>query len=207
MSTLNAAQVRPHSSRLTLLLLAAVFVLPFLLGTGLFWLDWRPQKFGNHGELVKPALALPESGFRHADGRPLPTAELRGKWLLLMPVHEACDAVCQTMLQQTLQVHVALNKEQSRLQRVLMVSGEVGSNASSAQAHFAPLQSRFPDLVLARVSDQSMAALWDSALDRQQRPIYVVDPLGNVMMRYSDPGDMRGVLKDLERLLKYSWIR
>ena len=197
MPTLTAALPTPNSSRRTLLLLAAVFFLPFLVGSGLFWLDWRPGKFANHGELLQPPLPLPESGLLHADGSALPSAEWRGKWLLLMPVQDACDASCQDHLQQMLKVHVALNKEQSRLQRVLMVNGVADST------NLAQVQQRFPDLLIASTA----AEAWKKAFADHRQTIYVVDPLANVMMRYVEPGDMRGVLKDLERLLKYSWIR
>ena len=68
----------PRPARYTLALLVATFVLPFLLGTGLYWSGWRPEKFGNHGELIQPPRPMPETGLLQDDGRPLPTADLRG---------------------------------------------------------------------------------------------------------------------------------
>lgn len=199
----TALKARAPARRM-LLLLAVVFILPFAIGTGLFWLDWRPEKFGNYGELLQAPRQLPESGLRHADGRPFPSSALRGKWLLVLPVNGPCDSSCQQNLQQMRQVHVALNKEQDRLQRVL-----IGSRASDRgdDPVWAEMPRRFPDLVLATVSGDAAASDWNRVLGGTGREIYVVDPLGNVMMRYGDPIDMRGVLKDLERLLKYSWIR
>ena len=102
------------------------------------------------------------------------------------------------------QVHIALNKEQDRLQRVLIVSRDSGQADDPV---WAELPQRFPDLVLATLPAGAAASDWNRVLGGTGREIYVVDPLGNVMMRYRDPIDMRGVLKDLERLLKYSWIR
>ncbi|WP_301103019.1 hypothetical protein [Propionivibrio sp.] len=201
MPTMTAALPTPNSSRRTLLLLATIFFLPFFISSGLFWLDWRPGKFANHGDLLQPPRPLPETGLLHGDGRPLPSTELRGKWLLLMPVQDVCNASCQTRLQQMLQVHVALNKEQSRLQRVLFVGGAADT------ANLVQVQQRFPDLVIASVPSGTAVDAWERALDGRGHPIYIVDPLGNVMMRYAEPNDLRGVLKDLERLLKYSWIR
>ena len=78
-TTAVAAPVRAQASnspRLMLLLLAALFFLPFVVGSGLFWLDWRPTKFANHGDLVQPPRALPESGLHRVDGSPLPTSAL-----------------------------------------------------------------------------------------------------------------------------------
>jgi len=201
MTTLTPVTPLRPSAFPTLSLLAAVFLLPFIIGTGLFWSGWRPGKFINHGELLTPARPLPETGLSHADGRPFPRSELAGKWLLVLPVAGACDTPCLDNLQQMQNVHLALNKEQSRLQRVLISNGGPPP---------ADLQSRFPGLVLGRINSTSSDATseaWHSVLAGRGQTLYVVDPLGNVMMRYTDPGDMRGVLKDLERLLKYSWIR
>lgn len=180
-----------------LFLLAAVFVLPFLIGTGLFWSGWRPGKFSNYGELLQPARDLPAEGLKHADGTPFPNTELLGKWLLVLPVNGVCEAICLKNLQQMQQVHIALNKDQNRLQRVLISSGTVAPVA---------LQTRFPDLVLGVVAPAD-AAPWQHTLEGSGKTLYIIDPLGKVMMRYAEPGQMRGVLKDLERLLKYSWIR
>lgn len=188
----------------TLLLLAAVFILPFVIGTGLFWMDWRPGKSGNYGELLQPPRQLPESDLRHADGRPFPSSELRGKWLLVLPVSGLCDSFCEQTLQQMQQVHIALNKEQDRLQRVLITSG---GSVRTDDRIWSEMSQRFPDLVLATLSAETAAFGWSRALGDTGREIYVVDPLGRVMMRYGDPIEMRGVFKDLERLLKYSWIR
>jgi len=181
-----------------LFLLAAVFVLPFLIGTGLFWSGWRPGKFSNYGELLQPARDLPAEGLKHADGKPFPNTALLGKWLLVLPVKGVCEAICLKNLQQMQQVHIALNKDQNRLQRVLI---------SSEAAATATLQTRFPDLVLGVTPNDPAGQAWQRALEGSGQTVYIVDPLGKVMMRYAEPGEMRGVLKDLERLLKYSWIR
>ena len=95
------------------------------------------------------------------------------------------------------QLHLALNKEQRRVQRVLIV-------ADGDPQDLAPVQQRFADLLI--VNRPSTPA-WNDAFAGQASGLYVVDPLANVMMRYAGPVEMRGVLKDLERLLKYSWIR
>ena len=210
MTSLPAPLPAPRPARYTLALLVATFVLPFLLGTGLYWSGWRPEKFGNHGNLIQPPRPMPETGLLHADGRPLPTAELRGKWLLIQPLEGSCGASCRESLQQMRQVHLALNKEQSRLRRVL-----ISTKGSPPPAE---LRKTFPDLIVATL-DPEMATVWASALENAGQGLLVADPLGNVIMRYDElthmrtetqtktPSPIRGVHKDLERLLKYSWIQ
>lgn len=188
-------------ARYTMALLVATFVLPFVLGTGLYLSGWRPEKFGNHGNLIQPPRPMPETGLLQADGRPLPTAELRGKWLLMLPIEGSCGASCRESLQQMSNVHLALNKEQGRLRWVLV--------STEGSPPFAELQQTYPDLLVAKV-DPEAATEWANALDNTGQGLLIADPLGNVIMRYDDSTDkrteMRGVHKDLERLLKYSWI-
>ena len=88
------------------------------------------------------------------------------------------------------------------MRRVLVVRG-----APADAAQLSQVQQRFPGLLVATVAAGSATASWAAALDDRGQPIYLADPLANVMMRYAGPVEMRGVLKDLERLLKYSWIR
>lgn len=199
MPTLTAPRPTPTTSAPMLFLLVALFLLPLLIGNGLYWLGWRPQQMAHHGELLQPPPTLPDSGLRHADGRPLASAELRGKWLLLLPVDAGCDADCRSRLQQLRQVHIALNKEQARVKRVLLLGAATGEPA------LAQLQEEFPDLVVARLPADDER--WQRAIARRAPSLYVVDPLANVVLRYAGPSEMRGVLKDLERLLKYSWLR
>ena len=62
-------------------------------------------------------------------------------------------------------------------------------------------------MVVAMAKTSAKVNVWRSLLGDNGQKIFIVDPLGNVMMRYAEPIEMRGVLKDLERLLKYSWVR
>lgn len=191
---------RPTGSMRTLWLLLAIFVLPFVGGTSLYLFDWRPQRFGNHGELVQPLRVLPSEGLRRADGQPLVTAELQGVWWLAMPVGSACKKQCEGDQEAMYRLHVALNKEQTQLRRVLITDVPADATART-------VASRIPDLTLATWSGAANAAAWRDALPLRDGAFYLVDPIGNVMMRYDAGTEVRGVLKDIERLLKYSWIR
>ncbi|MFT3850315.1 MAG: hypothetical protein QM739_17065 [Propionivibrio sp.] len=196
-TTLPVSSDGAKPARYTLALLIALFVLPFLAGTALFWSGWRPERSGNHGDLIQPPRSLPAAGLTYADGSPADAA-LRGHWLLVLAVDGACDAACRAALQQMTQVHRALNKEQDRLRRVLI---------TTAAAHtLDDVQPTFPDLVATAITPDARTT-WMSAFDVSGQTLFIVDPMGNVIMRYADPTATRGVLKDLERLLKYSWIQ
>jgi hypothetical protein len=194
-----------------MLLVTALLALPFVVAFALYWLEWRPAKLANHGELIEPPVALPETGLTLVDGRPLPTADLRRKWTLMMVNTGPCAAACQEDLRQIRQVQVALNKEMVRLRRVLIGDSTAGLRADPA---LTKLQRAYPDLLIAAPDSDQGGQLWRTALAVRYR-FYVIDPLGNVMMRYpekpagqdmQDMQGMQGMLRDLERLLKYSWV-
>ena len=197
-TSLPAPTSAAKPARYTLALLLAVFVLPFLAGTGLFLSGWRPEKFGNHGDLIQPPRPMPETGLLRPDGLPLDSTDLRGHWLLILAVDGACDGSCRESLQQVMQVHRALNKEQNRLRRVLITT-EAG--VTQPEAQFAS-----SDFVAATIAPAAQSA-WANAFDVERQTLFIADPMGNLIMRFADPTATRGVLKDLERLLKYSWIQ
>ena len=199
----TSAPAPTRSARSMIVLLAALFLLPVALGTGLFWSGWRPSSFSNHGELIQPPIQLPESGLLQMSGGAMPTSALLGQWSIVLPSAAACDEKCQDILQQILLVHIALNKEQSRVQRVFLRLGELAQTETQALKQ---LEQRFPQLILASVPPGGAGDPWQQLFANDGQAIFIVDPQGNVMMRYADAGNMRGVLKDLERLLKYSWV-
>jgi cytochrome oxidase Cu insertion factor (SCO1/SenC/PrrC family) len=186
-----------------MLLVTALLALPFIVAFALYWFEWRPAKLANHGQLIEPVRALPETGLTLVDGRPLPTAELRRKWTLVMLAPTPCASACQQDLQQIRQVQVALNKEMVRLRRVLLGSSVADLRTDPALAE---IQRSYPDLIIAAPSADETGVIWRTTLDGAGYRFYVIDPLGNVMMRYTDKPEMRGMLRDLERLLKYSWV-
>lgn len=192
----------PNPARRAILLVTALLLLPFALASGLYGFGWRPARPGNHGELIQPPLALPETSLRFTADQSLPTAGLRGKWTLVLVNKSRCDAACRHDLQQMRQVQVALNKEMGRLRR-LLVAGDLPD--LSADPAIPELRQSYPDLTIAAPAAGADGNVWRGQPGNGEYRYYVIDPLGNVMMRYPENPDMQGMRKDLERLLKYSW--
>ena len=177
MNTLTLPQA--SSRKLTpLLLILALFLLPIATAGGLYWLQWRPTQTANYGELLQPP-------------QPLPAGTLRGQWLLLLLGSAPCDAACRQQLQAMRQIQVALNKDMGRLRRLWVGPADAASRAE--------LVHDYPDLILATPHGNALPA---SATPR----LYLIDPLGNLILRYPAPAEAQGVRRDLERLLKYSWV-
>ena len=185
----------PKSSGLPMLaLVIGLLTLPFAIAAGLYVFGWHPERTGNHGQLVNPPQALPASGLTTADGLPLATSELQGKWLLLLNGNGPCTADCAQRIDEMRRIQVSLYKEMGRLRRVVL-SDRIGD------PEFADAVHRQPDLVLTTAPPQ-----WLPGTDRVPGyRLHLVDPQGNLIMNYPVDTAARNVRSDLERLLKFAW--
>ncbi|MEJ2646401.1 MAG: SCO family protein [Gammaproteobacteria bacterium] len=193
--------------RFTLIAIALIFVAPMAIA----WLllarpDWRPAYTVNHGTLVQPPRPLTDLALYGTDGRALGTHYLQGKWTLVYIGSARCSQVCQRQLYNTRQVRLAQGKNIGRVQRLMVLTDAAGS--SDLQA----IRAKQPDLTVAMPSAADRAAFINrfavaGDLDAGSAGrVYVIDPLGNLMMSYGAHADPSGMLKDLERLLKVSYV-
>jgi hypothetical protein len=155
---------------------------PFVLGTLAYVFGWAVGKPSNYGELIAP---------RTLSGPPFD--QLRGKWLLVSFDGAACDARCEKKLYYLRQVRHAQGAEMGRVERLWVLTDSA-----------VPRKELFP-----AIEGTYLAA------DRRVVPqfpgnvvehIYLVDPLGNLILRFPPDPDPSRMIKDLERLLKYSRI-
>jgi cytochrome oxidase Cu insertion factor (SCO1/SenC/PrrC family) len=192
--------------RRSVLALAALFLVPLVAA---FWLyygtpGWRPRGAANQGELVDPAVPLPVLEFAAPDGRRIAGDLLRDRWTLLFIGPSRCDARCRDALYLTRQTRLALNKDADRVRRVFLATGTCCPDARLLTAH--------PDLIVATPTESQLEALrrlipaLDSAPVTDAGRIYIVDPLGNLMMSYAAAAPDKALLDDLERLLRLSHI-
>ena len=188
------------SGRRQLLLVASIFFVPLAAAAILyFYSGWRPPVGVQHGELIDPPRPLPALELSMRGGGAAAADVLRGQWFLVHVVTGPCDERCLAVLAELRQLRFALDKDAPRVQRVLLHDGHC-CNAGSPAAE--------PDLlVLGATGSEGKAfcALFPPAADGGPG-IYIVDPHGNLMMSYPATGAARGLLKDLERLLRLSSI-
>ena len=159
-----------------LLWVAIVCTAPLIFGTAAYLLGWSPGAPSNYGELIPPRVV--ES-----------LKEFRGKWLLVSFDAGQCDAHCERKLYIMRQVRRAQGKEMERIERLWVLTDAAKPRADA----------------LALSEGTSIARIAaDGFPGHPVDHIYLVDPLGNLMMRFPRDPDPSRVIKDLQRLLKYS---
>jgi len=165
---------------------------------------WRPAGDASEGDLIDPAWPLPEIALPTMDGGTTAPAFLRGKWTMLYVGDGLCDDRCRKALYLTRQSRIALNKDMDRVQRVLLVTDRCCDRAFLAAEH--------PDMVVARVEDAASAALlgpfpvYGGVPLAAAGRIYLVDPLGNLLMSYAPDAPDKALLTDVKKLLRLSHI-
>jgi len=158
---------------------AAICAAPIVLGTAAYRLGWSPGGASNYGELLEPKAV---AGFE----------PLRGRWVLVTFDAAACDAYCEKKLYFLRQVRRAQGKDMDRVERLWVVTD--GAK---------PRTDLLPGIQGTRIATFSSDAFPGQPADH----IYLVDPMGNLMMRFPRDPDPSKMIKDLQRLLKYSGVR
>lgn len=187
----------PRSSRLQFLLIALFFIGPLVVAAWLYFDEssWRPAGQTNHGTLIQPVITLPAASLTQAEGGDTPREFLRGKWSLLYLERGDCDEGCRQALVQLRQIRLALGAEADRLQRVFLCGGSIPEAPWFEAGH--------SGLIYALTSGGGSLT---TALDSLDSGLYIVDPLGNLMMRYPVDTQSKPIYQDLKKLLKLSRI-
>jgi hypothetical protein len=185
-----------NRARLKLVLLGAVFAAPVAFAY-IAYIFWKPEKLGNYGELLNPQVFVSEAPVRDLEGNVFRLKTLGGKWLLIQSDSGACEKACEKKLNGMRQAHFALGKNQDRVRRVaFMDDGQLSDRVT---------QSGPDGLLWLDATGSTLLKLLPAATGPRDY-IYVIDPLGNLFMRYSKDVDVKGIVKDMERVLKASQI-
>jgi cytochrome oxidase Cu insertion factor (SCO1/SenC/PrrC family) len=174
---------------------AAVAAFPFVGSLALYLFGGLEGRV-NYGDLIPP-FAAPQEVLKDWQGEPFRVEQLRGKWILLQVDPGGCPADCQERLYLQRQIRKLQGKNMDRVERVWLVEDGVRPDPELLQAYegVQALDARGSEL-LKRLPAQG--AVRDH--------VYVVDPLGNVMLRFPKDADPVLMKRDLGRLLKASRI-
>ncbi len=181
--------------RVKLILLFALFTLPVVASYVAFYF-YKPDKTVNYGELMQVAL-LPDPPLQTVDGKPAKLSELRGKWLMLTVDGGACAEACQQKLYTMRQVRTAQGKFMDRVDRIMLIDDVDVLNEERVK--------EYVDMKFMRAQNSELLKNLP-AQSVQRDHIYLIDPIGNLVLRYPREPDPRKMIKDFTRLLTVSKI-
>jgi len=202
------ANLSRTSGRLKLMLIAGIFIAPLFFAIYLYKHadTLAPAIKANRGHLVTPARPLENSGLLTLDGQPFDDKSYFRKWTMLYVGGPVCDELCQQQLYYTRQVRTATGREAHRVQRLYVIAGAVDRQELDKRL------AEHPDLTVA-VAGSDTQNLWstlqitqEQSMPTQAQRIYLLDPHGNFFMYYESNEAAQSILKDLQRLLKFSQI-
>lgn len=192
---MSGAAPDKRRSRASLWLIIALAVAPVAASYFVFYF-WPPERTVNYGELLEPR-PLPDPELALAGGTPFRLSQLRGKWILVSVDSGSCDVNCDRKLLYMRQLRLTQGKDMERVERVWLISDDVVPGAEA----LAPYRGTWP----VRTAGSGLPKLFPAPSAASDH-IYVIDPLGNLMMRFPRDPDPRGMMRDLQRLLKASRV-
>lgn len=187
------------SGRWKLLMVLAVCAFPLIASYFTYYVI-KPTGRTNYGALIDPRqYPIPALGMRTLDGRPAALEQFKGKWIMLQVGPSDCPAACRKQLFAMRQLRLMQGKEMERIERVWLIT--------DARPLETQLMREYDGTHMLRAQAGALKAwLPVEAGDDAAGYLYLIDPLGNLMMRFPKDADPSRVKKDLGKLLKASAI-
>ena len=190
---------RTRGGRMYMLLVLLACAAPVLLSYLTYYVI-RPEGRVHHGELIEPQRMLPAASAKDLQGKDLPLAQLKGQWLLVAVGSSECTDKCERLLFVQRQLHKLLNKESDRLDRLWLITDQAAPKNE--------LLAAIEGATVLRVTPEVLSQWLLPATGRSvEEHLYLIDPMGNWMMRFNYPEDAKTVVdmkRDIERLLRAS---
>lgn len=186
--------------RRNFLLIAAIFLLPVAVVFAMYYGGlWSPSGSAAKGELIHPARPLEFAGLHRADGDAAGAEIFQNKWSLIYIGNGACDEACRTALTYGRQTRLAVGQDMDRVQRVFLSTGNCCDQGYLGTEH--------QGLITLDASSPEAQKFLAQFPGERRSSLYIVDPLGNLMMRHDATKVInKDLLTDLKKLLKLSHI-
>lgn len=197
----GAVGVSALSGRLKLLAILVLCSFPVVVAYFVFYVI-HPQGEARFGELLTPVHPVPNAQATRLSGGQLPLSSLKAQWLLVKVDGGACEQDCQKQLYTLRQFRLMLGQNMNRLDWLWLVNDQIAVDPKLA----ASLE--HDKATVLRVEAATLKNWLPTPLGKSQQDfIYVVDPMGNTMMRFPSMLDSAAAAKakrDMEHLLRAS---
>jgi hypothetical protein len=194
-----------------LLVMVVLFGFPYVISWYMFYSgDTLLFKDGkSEGALISPVRVMPEFETLDLAGSKINHQALIGKWSFLMVGPSQCDELCNETLVMLRQVRLAQAVDRMRVQRLWLLTGNSHKDelkklieAEHQGLRVLTYHSQLGQALYPVLNPEAEALLEGGGI--ADFSIFLIDPLGNLMMSYEPATEGKRVLKDLKRLLKFS---
>jgi len=189
---------RPTRGRRTLILMAVLFIGPLAIAWTLYLGGiWRPGAGANHGDLIQPVITLPRDPQPTIAGGSTEGGFLYGRWTVVHLIDGECDEACVAAVYKTRQVRLALGREIERIDRVLFLLTTTEPALGTGDEDL---------LIVSPVGSAGTQIIDALNANGGSQRIFLVDPLGNLILSYPRDGNPADIRDDLKKLLRLSRI-
>jgi hypothetical protein len=197
---LGDAARRTARGRLKMLLVLLVCAAP-VIASYLTYFVIRPEGRSNYSTLIVPQRTLPDAlPLADLQGRAVAARSLHGQWLIVVVAGGACDVVCEKQLWLQRQLRETLGRDKDRVDKLWLVNDAAAPRAETLAA----IGGGTPTQVLRVPADALAGWLEPAAGQALAEAIYIVDPMGNWMMRSPPDPQPARLKRDVEKLLRAS---
>lgn len=192
---------------ITLILLLVVCVSPFVISWVLLnFTDVSKIGVSHNGILIDPPRPIENFQLSNPAAPESKEFSLHGKWSLVYLLDGSCDANCQENIYKMRQIRLATSKYAHRVQRLVIHTTENTELFTAEQINDYQGQLMLFNGMLQKPEYEDLFKIDANDEPFSQQRLYLIDPLGNLMMTFPSGVDPRGIIKDMKRLLKYSRV-
>ena len=177
-----------RKGRLQLLLILLGVIGPMILATGMYKLQfWVPEGRSYHGELIGNGQTRADLGVQAQEDR----------WQILVTAPKECSVDCQQLVYLARQIQIGLGRDAGRASHALAMAQPLSSEYDAKLTREYPQLQRYP---------LSLTEFHKTAGDKAVPQLWIIDPHGNLVLRYDPTVKGKDLLNDLRHLLKLSNI-
>lgn len=193
-------------NRKKLIIIVAWFFIPLAIAVSWYKLlpeEYRPSSMTNNGELLDPVFTLAPFTHQTLKGDTFGNRDIEKVWTLVHFIEGECDERCSKSLYGTRQMRISFGKDIDRVNRVAILYTQVQSESNQK------MWASHPDLQVLMATENGIGEQIEKNVEdfnRAENAVFLLDPLGNVVMRFPASLDVKLMKKDIRKLLKLSHI-
>jgi cytochrome oxidase Cu insertion factor (SCO1/SenC/PrrC family) len=187
-----------NKGKLTLIGIFLLFFIPIITSWYLvFYTDFMHDAQGiQHGKLISPVISI--GAIKAKEISTMDEVVIEKKWVLVFIQNNLCNEFCKERLYQVRQIRLALGEDRDKVDR-LVIFNQINDLNELKDSYSGQ---KFIDQSF--MNYQGLVKKFNDSYADKKNPIFLLDPYGFLMMQYPEGTEPKGIIKDIERLIRNS---